>query len=293
VNWARRNTTETGYVVYRATVTGGVVGAFAAVSGATPLGLVTSFTDSTVAANTTYQYRINAVGWANYTTGINGAVSANVTTPQVAPVVNLVAPTALSASIATRPVLGWTDGSTGETNYRVSRTPITVNATTGAISAGATTIVSSTVAPLATPATGGAMSFTETNNQGNNVTVRYDIQALSGATVGTASSVYAITTALPTVATPTTAAIAGGGIRVNWTASTTTTVGGYEIQRCTGAGCTNFTTLTTVNGRNTATFADTTATTVGTTYRYRMRAVGGVGTGVAPGTFSGTVTRVR
>jgi hypothetical protein len=305
VNWAAGAAVPAGapvtYDIYRSTLaTGGFVQIGFVAAG------VLTFTDNAAnnptsppVAGTTYFYRVNAVNWA---AAVNGAVSTGVT-PQATPVppvppvppvgANLVAPTGVTASTATRPVLGWTDASTGETSYRVSRTPITVNATTGATTAGATTIVSSTIARLATPATGGVMSFTDRNGQANDNTFRYDIQALNGATAGPVSSVYAITTALPSVATPTTAAILGGGIRLNWTASTTQTVGGYEILRCTGALCRNFTPLATVAGRISASFSDTTATAVGTTYRYRIRTVGGVGTNVTPSTTSGTATRVR
>ncbi|MEY4748768.1 MAG: hypothetical protein RIQ60_982 [Pseudomonadota bacterium] len=297
VTWTPRNpSSATGHIVYRAPVVGGVVGTFAPISTvqpATPTAPATtlSYTDSTVTLGSSYQYRINAVGWTSYTVGTSGLASATVTAQAQ---INIVAPTALTASTARRPVIGWTDQSTGETNYRVSRTPMTVSATTGAVTAGATTIVSSTIAPLATPATGGAMSFNESTQQSTDVLIRYDVQALNGATPGAAAQVYAITAALPNLAAaPSTGNVVGGGIRLNWTALTTATIGGYEIQRCTGVGCTNFTTLTTVNGRNSTTFTDPTATTAGTTYRYQMRAVGGVGTNVTPGAFSGTATRVR
>ncbi|MEY4748765.1 MAG: hypothetical protein RIQ60_979 [Pseudomonadota bacterium] len=291
VNWTRRNTTETGYLVYRATVTGGVAGAFSVVSGATPLGLVSTYTDNTAAPNTTYQYRINAVGWANYTTGVNGTVSASVTTPTT---VSLAAPTNLAATAVTRPVLTWGDASTGETNYRASRTPITVNAN-GSVTAGATTIISSTIAANAT-------TFTDTVNQTTGNTVRYDVQALNGATAGPAAQAYTAIGGLPTANQPTAARVNGvARVNVSWTALTTAAIGGYEIQRCvsTGAGSTTcrntspFTKVTgtavnttgTVDGRATNTFGDTTVART-TNYVYRMRTVGGAGTGLVGGTFS-------
>jgi hypothetical protein len=88
-------------------------------------------------------------------------------------------------------------------------------------------------------------------------------------------------------------------VTVNSTALATTSIGGYEIQRCTGATCTNFTKVTgtavnsagTVDGRATATFQDN-ADACGTTYRYRVRTVGGAGTGLVSPSFSGTVLNV-
>jgi hypothetical protein len=136
-------------------------------------------------------------------------------------------------------------------------------------------------------------TFREPTALANNLTLHYDVLAVNGTTLGASASVYALTSALPTPGAFTTANIAGGGIRLTWTATGTATVGGYEIQRCTGTACTNFTTLTTVNGRNTAAFNDNTATAVGTVYRYRMRTLGGVGTGFVGTTFNATATRTR
>jgi hypothetical protein len=84
-------------------------------------------------------------------------------------------------------------------------------------------------------------------------------------------------------------------VTVQWTASTSTLVGGYEIQRCTGSNCTTFAkvpgtainTAGTVDGRATASFVDNTVAR-STAYVYRLRATGGAGTG-ALGAFSSTV----
>jgi len=296
VNWTRRNTTETGYVVFRAPVVGGVVGAFTAVSGATPLGLVTTFTDNTVAANATYQYRINAVGWSNYTTGVNGAVSANVTIN----VVSLNAPTNVAATNATSPVVSWTDQSTGETGYRVSRIPQTVNANTGLVTAGTAASVTTTAAAVA--GTGSNASFTDTGATRDTM-YKYTVAAQNGVTVGTAGTSAAFNlaaTGLPTANRPTlTRGLVAGAARVTvsgYQPGGLTSVGGYEIQRCVGAGCTNFLKVTgsavntagTVDGSATTSFVDTSVAR-GTTYTYRIRTVGGAGTGFL-GAFGPTQT---
>ena len=58
-------------------------------------------------------------------------------------------------------------------------------------------------------------------------------------------------------------------INLSWTASTDNVgVTGYQIERCTGAGCSNFALLTTV----TTTSYNNTGLAASTTYRYRVRA---------------------
>jgi hypothetical protein len=187
------------------------------------------------------------------------------------------------------------DASTGETNYRASRTPITVNAN-GSVTAGATTVISSAIAANAT-------TFTDTANQANNTTVRYDVSALNGATVGTAASVYTAITGLPQANQPTaTRTNLTARVTVGWTALATASVGGYEIQRCVSTGANSTTcaanspftkvsnplavlTAGTVDGRATATYTDN-GVARNTNYVYRMRTVGGAGTGLVGGTFS-------
>ena len=93
-------------------------------------------------------------------------------------------------------------------------------------------------------------------------------------------------------------------VTVSWTlpgaAATRASIGGYEVQRCTGTGCTSFVKLAgtavnsagTVDGRATASFVDSSVAR-GTTYRYRLRAVGGAGTGVLGGFGSATAVTTQ
>jgi hypothetical protein len=293
VNWTRRNTTETGYIVFRAPVNGTTVGTFTAVSGV--LGLATTFTDNSAAPNTTYRYRINAVGWASYDPGQNGVVSANVTT-----LISLAAPTSVAATSANSPVVTWVDQTAGETGYRVRRIPQTVNATTGVVTAGtpSANLLANNAGALA--GTGLTGSFTD-GGASRDTLYKYDVAALNGTTAGPATTsgfALAATAGLPTANRPTLTAGTGanaGRVTVTWTQpGGATSVGGYEVQRCTGATCTNFAkvngtavnTAGTVDGRNTLTFTDT-GLVRGTTYTYRMRTVGGQGTGLLGG-FSAT-----
>ncbi|MFM2066615.1 MAG: hypothetical protein RLZZ584_1524 [Pseudomonadota bacterium] len=284
VNWADANTNETGFQVMRRIGTG----AFAAVGGVLPANS-TSFVDATAVPGTTYSYRVDVSNWAGTTAS---AISAAVTTPGAA-AVTLLAPTGLVATSGTNPVLTWTDASTGETTYRVRRSLVTVSAT-GSVTIGTPTTLTNTLP---------ANTTTFTDNTANaNATYRYEVAARNGTTVGPVATVFAVDTlgGLPAVARPTLArALVGTTARVtvNWTAPTPgISIGGYEVQRCTGTACTTFAKLTgtavnsagTVDGRATLSFADNTVARR-TTYVYRLRAVGGAGTGLVGG-FSGTGT---
>ena len=63
-------------------------------------------------------------------------------------------------------------------------------------------------------------------------------------------------------------------IDLNWTASTDNVgVSGYRVERCQGAGCTNFAQV----GTPTATTYSDTGLAPSTTYRYQVRAVDAAG----------------
>ncbi|MEY4748763.1 MAG: hypothetical protein RIQ60_977 [Pseudomonadota bacterium] len=300
VSWtARAGSSASGYVVYRAPVVNGVVGAFAPVSGATPLPLTTtSYSDSAVVLGSSYQYHVNAVGWTSYTVGTTGL---NSTTVQAQPSIALLPPTGLSASNASKPVLNWVNTTGNQaSNYRVSRTAMTVNADGTITAGGATpTTLSSTVAASAT-------TYTDTSGTSNNATLAYSVTPIFSSFSGTAATAYTVIGTLTTANSPTlTRALTGTSpnqtaqVTVGWTkpgnATAQAAIGGYEIQRCTGSTCTNFVkvngtavnTTGTVDGRDTLSFVDKSVARA-TTYRYRMRVVGGAGTG-GLGNFSGTV----
>jgi len=82
-------------------------------------------------------------------------------------------------------------------------------------------------------------------------------------------------TQAPTVPTNLKAtAVSATQINLSWTASTdNVAVTGYRVQRCQGAGCTNYTTIATAKG---VTYTSS-GLTASTTYRYRVRAVDAAG----------------
>ena len=92
-------------------------------------------------------------------------------------------------------------------------------------------------------------------------------------------------TSPPSPPTGLTATAAGSGqVNLNWTASTDNVgVSGYRVERCQGAGCTNFAQV----GTPTATAYGDTGLAASTTYRYQVRAVD------ASGNLGGYSTRRR
>ena len=286
LNWGDRSSNETGFQVYRRLGTG----AFAAVSGILPSTVGGSTTTpvgrnylDTPVANGTYNYRVDVSNWAGT---VQSANSAAVTVL----VASLAAPSNVTAIDNGRPTVSWTDNSTGESGYRLIRRTQTVNNQTGLMTEGAAT-TRNLAANLQT--------FREPTALANNLTLRYEVLAVNGTTLGASTSVYALTTALPTAPRPAAAANGAGNIRLTWAALTTASVGGYEIQRCEGVACTNFSKVTgtavntagTVDGRATVAFNNT-GLTSGTSYTYRMRTVGGSGTGKFGATFGATRTLV-
>ncbi|MFM2120457.1 MAG: hypothetical protein RL722_1925, partial [Pseudomonadota bacterium] len=300
VNWTDRsnatNNGEWGFQVYRRT---GTTGNFAPVGPlqdpSTPVAPATTvsrnYSDTTLTASGTYQYRVDVSNWA----GTLSSGTVNLT----ASIVNLNAPTNLSTVVNSRPTVNWTDNSSGETGHRLLRRQQTVNATTGLVT-------ENTAAPTIRNVGANIQTYREPSALPNNQLLRYEVQAYNGGTaalptnVGASGSAYVMTTGLPAVSgLALTSPNGAGTIRLTWTASTVATVGGYEVQRCEGATCTNFQKVTgtavntagTVDGRSNRTFDDT-GLTSGTTYRYRVRTVGGAGTTYVGATFSATVNRV-
>ena len=113
-------------------------------------------------------------------------------------------------------------------------------------------------------------------------TYRYQVRAVDAAgnlsaysSIATATTPAAGDTTAPSPPTGLTATAAGSGqVNLNWTASTDNVgVSGYRVERCQGAGCTNFAQV----GTPTATAFGDTGLSASTTYRFRVRAVDAAG----------------
>ena len=130
---------------------------------------------------------------------------------------------------------------------------------------------------MGTPAT---TSYSDTGLQAN-TNYRFRVRAVDAAgNLSPYSAIVTRRTLAPDTTRPTTptglAATAVSPMQINlgWTASTDNVgVSGYRVERCQGAGCTNFAEVATP----TATAHSDTGLSPSTTYRYRVRAVDAAG----------------
>ena len=152
--------------------------------------------------------------------------------------------------------LSWLDSATDETGYRVERctgADCIDFAQIGTVGANVTTYASSGLTP--------------------NTTYRYRIQGYKATSCSWDTSYSAIAQAVTTPAAPINLAATTPNttqVSLTWT-DTTASETGFEVERCTGAGCTTFARINTT-GANATSFPDVTAAS-GTTYRYRVRAL--------------------
>ena len=220
----------------------------------------TSYSNTGLQANTNYRFRVRAVDAA----GNLSAYSAIVTRRTLAPdTTRPTAPTGLAATAVspTQVSLGWTASTdnVGVSGYRVERCQ------------GASC---TNFAQVATPT---ATAHSDTGLSPSTV-YRYRVRAVDAAgNLSTYSSIAAATTPAildtspPSAPAGLTATAAGSSqVDLNWAASTdNVSVSGYRVERCQGAGCTNFAEVATP----TATAYSDTGLSPSTTYRYQVRAV--------------------
>ncbi len=127
--------------------------------------------------------------------------------------------------------------------------------------------------------TATGLSFNDSGLTGS-TSYRYRVRAKDSlAVLGPYSNVSTATTAAPSIGAPAAPSAAAAGARqitVKWQAATETggTISQYRIERCQGAGCTNFAQVGTAAG---VSFADAALSAL-TTYRYRIRAADAAGT---------------
>jgi fibronectin type 3 domain-containing protein len=240
---------------------------------ATPTG--TSFSDTGLTALTSYSYRVRAVDAAANPGPLSNTSSATTsaapdTTPPSAP-----GTLTASAASATQINLSWgaaTDN-VGVTSYQVERCS----------GAGCTTF-----SPIATP------TGTNFNDAGLSASTShsYRVRAVDAAgNPGPFSNTSSATTQAAPDTTPpsapgtlTASAVSATQINLSWGAATDNVgVTGYQVERCSGSGCTTFSPIATPTGTS---FNDT-GLTASTSYSYRVRAVDAAAN---PGPFSNTST---
>ena len=223
-----------------------------------------SFSDTGLAPSSTYRYQVRAVDSSGNLSPYSAIAIA--TTPAAADTTPPSAPTGLSATAlsTTRIDLNWTASTdnVGVAGYRVERCQGNN---------------CNNFAQVGTPT---ATNYSSTGLQAN-TNYRFRVRAvdaggnLSPYSAIVSSRTLAADTTRPTAPTGLTGTAAGPTqINLGWTASTDNVgVAGYQVERCQGAGCTNFAQIATP----TATTYGDTGLAASTTYRYRVRAVDAAG----------------
>ena len=247
---------ETGYVVERCTGAG--CANFVQIG--SPGANQTAFASSGLAAATHYRYRVKAFNNNGSSGYSNIAEATTAALPPPAPQ-SLVA----TSSSTTEILLRWTDTSAVETGFRIERcaTPgCTAFVPVGQVGANVTTFA----------------------NSGLNSSTLYRYRVVSFNVGGNSlPSNVAEATTLPTIPTALTAvAISSGQINLTWSAAPGAT--GTKLERCSGAGCTNFTQIVQLT---TTTFANA-SLTPGTLYRFRIRAYNPAGNSAYSGILDAT-----
>jgi fibronectin type 3 domain-containing protein len=221
----------------------------------TPSG--TSYSDTGLGASTSYSYRVRAADSANNLSGysdIASTVTLADTTPPTAP-----ASLTANAVSGSQINLSWTASTDdiGVAAYRVERCQ----------GAGCNNF-----AQIATPSgtTYGDTGLT------TNTSYSYRVRAVDAASnlssysnTASATTQAGVDTVPPTAPAGLSATASIGQINLTWTASTDNIgVTGYRVERCQGAGCSNFAQIAT---SSTVNYSDT-GLAANTSYSYRVRA---------------------
>ncbi len=225
----------------------------------------TTYSDTGLAATTSYSYRVRATDAAGNLSTYSSTATA--TTPAAPDTQAPTAPTGLTASAAssTQINLSWSASTdnVGVSGYRVERC-------TGASC--------TTFAQIGTPT---VTSYSDTGLTGS-TSYSYRVRAndAAGNLSSYSSTASATTQAPPDTQAPTTptnvvaSTVSSTQVNLSWTASTDNVgVTGYRVERCSGASCTTFAQIATPT---TTTFSDT-GLTASTSYSYRIRATDAAG----------------
>ena len=225
----------------------------------------TSFSDSGLAAGTSYSYQVRATDAAGNLGGYSNVASA-ATPPPVGDTTPPSAPAGLAAvaSSQTQISLSWTAATdnVGVIGYQLER-----------CSGSGCSAFAQIAAPTGT-------SF---NDMGLTAATSYSYRVRgvdAAGNLGAYSLVASATTPAPDLTAPTTptgltaTAVSASQVNLSWTASTdNVAVTGYILQRCLGTGCTAWVTI----ANPTATTYSDTGLSATTTYRYWVRATDAAG----------------
>lgn len=262
LSWIDNAGNEDGFVLERAPVVNGVVGAYQQIPavGAFLAPNTVGYVDSSALEAQSSVYRIKAIHLVNgdSTYAIGNTVTVGLYAPIAPKAVLVLPPLATTVQVA----VSWTDVSQKETGYKVERRLGTAAWTVvaAALPANSVQFTDSTV-PQATKAS----------------SVQYRITALSG----TLASLPALTTAVAVpakAAVPTKLAVTSVGVPVKTlkvTFTVATTAAGYEVRRRIGAAGA-WATIASAVGTGAVTVTDVGLVT-GTSYTYSVRAYNGGG----------------
>lgn len=238
----------------------------------TKSGAPLTYDDTTVLPGAVYSYQIRGNGGTVSGCGLPWQTTSN-SSSQVA---NINVPSSLAAAVVnmSRIDLSWADTDTTTSGWKIER----------CIGSGCTDFTEIAVLGTKTP-----VSYTDTSVSAG-TTYQYRLRA-TGSTTVSGNSYYWVSdySAVATAATPlptapsnlTATMISSAQINLGWTASSTTDLSGYAIERCTGVGCMDFVQITTVTPFSANAYANT-GIAPSTTYRYRLRGyktAGGIYTG--------------
>ena len=228
---------------------------------ATPTGA--SYKDTGLSASTSYTYRVRATDAAGNLSPYSGTTSTTTLTVDTTPPSQPGTLTANAVS-GSEVDLSWgaSTDNVGVTGYQVERC-------TGA---GCTNFTQ-----IATPA---GTTYKDTGVSAS-TSYSYRVRATDAAgNLSTYSNTASATTPTPDTTPPsqpgtlTATAVSGSEIDLSWGASTDNVgVTGYLLERCQGAGCSNFTQIATPTGTS---YKDT-GLTASTSYTYRVRATDAAG----------------
>lgn len=211
----------------------------------------TTFTNFGLAGSTSYSYRVYTTLGATNSDFSNTATALTAAVPA--------APSGLSATVvsSSQVNLAWLDNSLNETQFAIERC-------TGEACSNFTSLAS--VNANITTYTNGSLAGA--------TTYRYRVRARDGGNFSSYSGIVTASTppapgapAAPSGLTVT--AVATGRIDLSWTDNAGNETG-YSVERCAGAGCTNFAAVLTASTPNVTTFQNT-GLAAATTYRYRVR----------------------
>ncbi|HEX6368060.1 MAG TPA: S8 family serine peptidase [Longimicrobium sp.] len=202
LTWTDGSVNETGFIVARRTMSGGVWGAWTNIG--TPAANATSYLNTGMTAGTNYQYRLRSCNAAGCSAWVI-APALSIPTAPPAPAFNLLA-TAASGTAAN---LTWTDGSTDETSFTLTRGLRNLDGTWGPYT--------NVAAPPA-----NATSFTNTGMLAGRQ-YRYQLRACNaaGCSPWTNSNVLVMPTVPNAPPVATAIVLTAGSIRVQWTDGST------------------------------------------------------------------------